>query len=60
MAQLIEYHMPAGFISPQAKWVAPSARGKVLEFQSAVVNQPTPQIGAMALEYTRVVSAPPR
>lgn len=36
MGQVIEYYIPEKYILPQAKWVPPSERGKVLGFQRVV------------------------
>jgi hypothetical protein len=58
MGQVIEYYIPEKYILPQAKWVPPSERGKVLGFQRVVKAKAEAQ--AATLEYNWMSFAPPR
>lgn len=59
MGQVIEYYIPEKYILPQAKWVPPSERGKVLEFQR-VLKAKAERLTAAQLEYNWMSFAPPR
>jgi hypothetical protein len=60
MGQVIEYYIPEKYILPQAKWVPPSERGKVLAFQRFAKAKAEAQAGVAALEYNWMSFAPPR
>jgi len=39
MARLIPFYVPQNFKSPKQRWLALEQRGKIIEFQNAVIKK---------------------
>jgi hypothetical protein len=39
MGKLIVFYVPMNFTAQPVKWVAPSARGRIIEFRNTVVKK---------------------